>query len=137
MDSNSRQHDHHHNSSSNIRVAFFLNVGFTIFELIGGIYVNSVAIMSDALHDFGDSLSLGLSWYLEGKSKKGADLKFTFGYQRFSLLGALVNSIILIVGSVFIIIEGINRLRVSRAVKCGRNVVYSVNWSHCERLCRL
>jgi cobalt-zinc-cadmium efflux system protein len=67
--------------------------------------------MSDALHDFGDSLSLGLSWYLEGKSKKGADHKFTFGYQRFSLLGALVNSVILIIGSVFIIIEGIDRLR--------------------------
>ncbi|MFT6245887.1 MAG: cobalt-zinc-cadmium efflux system protein [Salibacteraceae bacterium] len=100
-----------HNSSNNIRVAFFLNVGFTIFEFIGGMYVNSVAIMSDALHDFGDSLSLELSWYIEGKSKKGADHKFTFGYQRFSLLGALVNSVILIIGSIFIIIEGIDRLR--------------------------
>jgi len=104
-------HHHHHNSSNNIRTAFFLNVAFTIFEFFGGIYVNSVAIMSDALHDLGDSLSLGLSWYLEGKSKKGADDKFTFGYQRFSLLGALLNSVILVIGSVIIVIEAIERLR--------------------------
>lgn len=103
-------HDHSHSSSNNIRTVFFLNAVFTIFELIGGIYVNSVAIMSDALHDFGDSLSLGLSWYLERKSKKRADHKFTFGYRRFSLLGALVNSVILIIGSIFIIIEGVERL---------------------------
>lgn len=105
-------HSHHdHKSSNNIRTAFFLNAAFTIFEFIGGIYVNSVAIMSDALHDLGDSLSLGLSWYLEGKSKKGADDKFTFGYQRFSLLGALLNSVILVVGSVIIVIEAIDRLQ--------------------------
>lgn len=109
MSSHSHSH-HHHSPTNNIRTAFFLNVAFTIFELIGGFYVNSVAIMSDALHDFGDSLSLGLSWYLEKKSQRGADKRFTFGYQRFSLLGALVNSIILIIGSVFIIIEGIDRL---------------------------
>lgn len=104
-------HDHsHHHHTSNIKVAFFLNLGFTIFELIGGIYVNSVAILSDALHDLGDSLALGLAWYLEKKSKKEATDTFTFGYQRFSLLGALINSIILIVGSIFVVKEAIERL---------------------------
>ena len=73
-------------------------------------YVNSVAILSDALHDFGDSLSLGLSWYLDKKSKKAADKNFTFGYQRFSLLSALINSIVLIIGSVFVIQEAVERL---------------------------
>ncbi len=102
-------HNHQH-STKNIKLAFFLNVGFTILEIIGGFLTNSVAILSDALHDLGDSLSLGLSWYLDKKSKKGATSDFTFGYRRFSLLGALINSIVLVVGSVFIISEGIERL---------------------------
>ncbi len=104
-------HDHaHHTSAKNIKAAFFLNLGFTILEIIGGFYVNSVSILSDALHDMGDSLSLGLSWYLHNKSSQKADAKFTFGYGRFSLLGALINSIILIVGSGFVVYEAVNRL---------------------------
>jgi len=104
-------HDHSHNvSAKNIKAAFFLNLGFTILEIIGGFYVNSVSILSDALHDMGDSLSLGLSWYLHNKSKQGADATFTFGYSRFSLLGALINSIILVVGSCFVVYEAISRL---------------------------
>lgn len=103
-------HGHHHHSAKNIQAAFFLNLAFTVAEVIGGFYVNSVSILSDALHDMGDSLSLGLSWYLHNKSKKGADAKFTFGYSRFSLLGALVNSIILMVGSGFVLYEAVKRL---------------------------
>lgn len=103
-------HDHsHHHSSKNLKVAFFLNLGFTIFELFGGLYVNSIAIISDAVHDLGDSLSLGLSWYLDVKSKKGATEKFSFGYPRFSLLGALINSLVLIGGSVYVIKEAVGR----------------------------
>ena len=108
---NHHGHDHSHNiSAKNIKAAFFLNLGFTIVEIIGGFFVNSVSIMSDALHDLGDSLSLGISWYLHNRSKKGADSKFTFGYSRFSLLGALINSIILITGSCFVVYEAIKRL---------------------------
>lgn len=103
-------HKHANRSIKNIRLAFFLNLGFTILEFVGGIYVNSVAIMSDALHDLGDSLSLGMSWYLEGQSKKRADKKFSFGYARLSLLGALINSVLLIGGSIYIISEAIQRL---------------------------
>ncbi|MCB9195425.1 MAG: cation transporter [Flavobacteriales bacterium] len=103
-------HDHHHHkSSSNLKIAFFLNVSFTIAEIVGGILVNSVAILSDAVHDLGDSLSLGLAWYLNNKSKQKADKKYSFGYARFSLLGALINSIVLIIGSVFVVREAIER----------------------------
>ncbi|MEQ9280745.1 MAG: cation diffusion facilitator family transporter [Balneola sp.] len=102
--------DHHHNQEGNIKIAFFLNLGFTILEFFGGLYVNSVAIISDALHDLGDSISLGLSWYLDHKSKKGANRKFTFGYTRFSLLGALINSLVLIAGSIFVINEAVARI---------------------------
>jgi cobalt-zinc-cadmium efflux system protein len=108
--SHSHSHDHHHTSAKNLKVAFFLNLGFAILEIIGGFFVNSVSILSDALHDFGDSLSLGISWYLHQRSKKEADNNFTFGYSRFSTLGALINSIILMAGSVFMIVEAVKRL---------------------------
>lgn len=101
---------HHHASGSNLKLAFFLNLGFTIIEIVGGFLTNSVAIISDALHDFGDSLSLGLSWYLQKKSTQKSDETYTFGYRRFSLLGALINSIVLIIGSTFIIVEAVKRI---------------------------
>ncbi len=104
-------HSHDHsNSNKNLKLAFFLNVGFTILELIGGYYVNSIAIISDAIHDLGDSLSLGTAWYLDNKSKQEANKEFSFGYARFSLLGALVNSLVLIGGSIYVIYEAIGRI---------------------------
>ena len=103
-------HHHHHTSGKNLKIAFFLNLGFTILEIVGGFYVNSVSILSDALHDLDDSLSLGISWYLDKRSRRQADNKYTFGYGRFSILGAHINIVILIAGSVYFISEAINRL---------------------------
>lgn len=104
-------HNHQHDQAGkNLKTAFFLNLAFTVFELIGGYYVNSIAIISDAIHDLGDSLSLGAAWYLDTKSKKGATKTFSFGYRRFSLLGALINSIVLIGGSVYVIKEAFGRI---------------------------
>lgn len=103
-------HHHEHDSNQNLKLAFFLNLGFTILEIVGGLWTNSVAILSDALHDFGDSLSLGISWYLNRKAGQAADKTYTFGYHRFSLLGALINSIVLIGGSTYIIYEAIGRI---------------------------
>jgi len=103
-------HNHDHSTTKNLKLAFWLNLGFSIFEIIGGIYVNSIAIISDAIHDLGDSLALGSAWYLEKKSKQGADSKFSFGYARYSLLGALINSVILILGSGFVIYAAVGRL---------------------------
>jgi cobalt-zinc-cadmium efflux system protein len=97
-------------SYKNIKVAFFLNFFFTIIEIIGGLYTNSLAILSDALHDLGDSFSLGLAWYFEKLSNKKRTKEFSYGFKRFSLLAALVNSVILILGSIFIIKEAIPRL---------------------------
>lgn len=87
-----------------------------IVELIGGLITNSTAILSDALHDFGDSLSLALGWYLEKVSNKKGDAKFSFGYRRFSLLSALINSVILLGGSIWILTEVIPRLMNPEAV---------------------
>ncbi|WP_420315824.1 cation diffusion facilitator family transporter [Ekhidna sp.] len=106
-------HTHHHHdnkSEGNIRVAFFLNLSFTIIEIIGGLWTNSIAILSDALHDFGDSLSLGVSWYFAKLSQKESNQKFSYGYTRFSVLGALINSVVLITGSIFIVVEAFPRL---------------------------
>lgn len=102
-------HDHDH-SEGNIKVAFFLNAGFAIIELIGGLLTNSLAILSDALHDLGDSLSLGLSWYFQKISKKGRTDTFSYGYKRFSLLAAIINSIILVTGSIIIVSRAIPKL---------------------------
>jgi len=104
-------HTHqHHDSSKRIGLAFFLNFSFTIIEFIGGWLTNSTAIMADAVHDLGDTLSIGLAWVLGKLSNKTADQYFTYGYRRFSLLGALINGTVLVIGSVWILWEAIPRL---------------------------
>ncbi len=103
-------HHHHHEDVKNIKTAFFLNLLFTVIEFAGGILTNSMAILSDAVHDLGDSFSLGLSWYFQKVAKRPRSRNFTYGYKRFSLLGAIVNSVILLVGSVLILLNSIPRL---------------------------
>lgn len=101
---------HHHAISSNLKVAFFLNLSFTIIEFIGGWFTNSMAILSDAIHDLGDTFAIGSSLFLENYSQKGRSKKYSFGYKRFSPLSALINSVILLAGSVIIIVEAVPRL---------------------------
>ena len=103
-------HSTNHDSSKRIAWAFFLNVGFTIIEFIGGWLTNSTAIMADAVHDLGDTLSIGLGWFLSKMSDKGADHRFSYGYRRLSLLGALVNGAILVAGSIWVLFEAVPRL---------------------------
>ena len=98
------------NSTKNIRTAFFLNLAFAFVELIGGIITNSVAILSDAVHDFGDSISLAIAWALQKKSNKAKDDKYSYGYKRFSLLSSVILSGILLVGSILILVEAIGRI---------------------------
>ena len=97
-------------TEKNILVAFLLNLAFSIVELIGGIFTNSVAIISDALHDFGDSISIGVSYFLEKKSKKRPDSSYTYGYARYSTLGAVITNTILIIGSILVIINAVGRI---------------------------
>lgn len=105
-------HNHHHETTSSQRIgwAFFLNLGFTIIEFIGGWLTNSTAIMADAVHDLGDSLSIGSAWVLNRLSGKKSDEHFTYGYRRFSLLGALINALVLVAGSTWVLSEAIPRL---------------------------
>ena len=103
-------HDQQYAATSAIRLAFLLNLSFTIVASAGGILTNSVAILSDAVHDFGDSLSLGLAWYLERYSQRKRDHRFSYGYRRFSLLGTVTTTAALVVGSAFVLAEAIPRL---------------------------
>lgn len=97
-------------TEKNILIAFILNLSFSIFEFFGGLFTNSVAILSDSIHDLGDALSIGISYFLEKKSKKKADSKYTYGYVRYSVLGGVITTTILLVGSILVIIGAIKRL---------------------------
>lgn len=103
-------HHHHETSGQRIGWAFFLNLCFTIIEFIGGLLTNSTAILADAVHDLGDSISIGMAWVLDKVSRKDATHTFTYGYQRLSLVGAFINAVVLSIGSVWILIEAIPRL---------------------------
>ena len=97
-------------TEKNILIAFLLNITFSIFELFGGIITNSVAILSDSVHDLGDAISIGISYFMEKKSKRKADNKYTYGYIRYSVLGGVITTTILLVGSILVIISAIKRL---------------------------
>jgi cobalt-zinc-cadmium efflux system protein len=106
-------HTHHQEggtSGNRIATAFFLNVRFTIIEFIGGWLTNSTAIMADAVHDLGDSLSIGSAWFLNRAGNKSADSVFTYGYRRLSLFGALINGLVLIAGSIWVLTQAVPRL---------------------------
>ena len=92
-------------TEKNILIAFILNLSFAIFEFFGGIFTGSVAIVSDAIHDVGDATSIGISYFLEKKSKKKPDEKYTYGYLRYSVIGSVITTLILLVGSVIVIIN--------------------------------
>lgn len=97
--------------TSNTKVAFFLNLAFTVLELVGGLISGSIAIIADSLHDFADSVALGLGWYFERKSEqKESNERYTYGYQRFSMLSALINALVLILGAIYIFYESIRRI---------------------------
>lgn len=93
-----------------ILVAFLLNLFFSVFEFIGGTVTGSVAVISDSLHDLGDAAGIGLSYFFERKSKKAPDEIYTYGYLRYSVLGSLMITAILIVGSVAVIYNAVKRL---------------------------
>lgn len=94
----------------NILIAFILNLGFSVFEFIGGLLTGSVAILSDAVHDVGDAASIGTSYFLERKSKKSPDGIYTYGYARYSVVGSVITTLILLFGSAFVIYSAVARI---------------------------
>ena len=121
--SNSRSHSHgvlghghehgvpsFERNAGGFRAAFYLNLVFTVVELVGGLLTNSVAILSDAVHDLGDSVSLLFSWNMERVSTRKRTERRTFGFKRYSVLGAVVSAAVLLAGSVFVMLEAVPRL---------------------------
>lgn len=113
-------------TQKNILIAFILNLGFSVFEIIGGFFTGSVAIISDALHDTGDALSIGISYFLEKKSRKHADEKYTYGYIRYSVLGGLITTAILLAGSVLVISNSIRKMLNPSEINADGMIVFAV-----------
>lgn len=90
--------------------AFFLNLSYAIVEFIAGGVFGSSAVLADSVHDLGDAVAIGVSAVLETISNREEDSRYTLGYKRFSLLGALVTAVILMTGSVFVILENITKI---------------------------
>ncbi len=101
---------HNHNPVKNIKTAFFLNFSFTLIEIVGGLLTNSTAILADAVHDLGDTFALGQAWYFENLTRKKGSIKYSYGYKRFSLLGALISTVLLLASSLYVLSEAIPRL---------------------------
>ena len=97
-------------SSQKMMIAFLLNSSFAIIEVIFGLSFNSSAVLADAVHDMGDALAIGLSTLLEKISNKKEDSRYTLGYKRYSLLGAILTSIILIIGSILVLWENVPKI---------------------------
>lgn len=97
-------------TEKNIFIAFILNLAFSLFEFIGGIFTCSIAIISDSIHDIGDAASIGISFILEKKSKKQPDEKYTYGYMRYSVVGGAITTLILLIGSAIVIYNAVMRI---------------------------
>ncbi|UCF09832.1 MAG: cation transporter [Candidatus Bipolaricaulota bacterium] len=115
----SGHHGHEHTPTRRIGVALGLNLTFTVIELVGGLLTNSVAVLSDAVHDLGDTISLVLAWRLTRLAERRGDETFSYGYRRFSLLSALVVSAVLIAGGVAVLTEAIPRMTSPRMPHVG------------------
>ena len=113
-------------SEKNILVAFLLNISFSILELLGGFFTGSIAIMSDSVHDLGDAISIGISYFLEKMSKKKPDKNHTYGYLKYSVIGSVITTVILLVGSSFVIYESIKRIITPVEVNYNGMIIFAI-----------
>ncbi len=113
-------------SEKNILIAFLLNFFFSVFEFFGGIFTGSVAILSDAVHDIGDAASIGVSYFLEKKSKKQPDETYTYGYARYSVIGSVLTTLILLFGSAVVIYNAVNRIFVPVEIDYNGMIVFAI-----------
>ena len=103
-------HHHHKEAGENLAFVFFMNLAFNIIVIAGGLATNSMAILSDCIHDLADTISIALAWFLERIAQKESSDKYSYGYQRFSILGAVIISVFVIIMALVILNEAIPRL---------------------------
>ena len=113
-------------TEKNIFFAFILNLAFSVFEFIGGVFTGSVAIISDAIHDIGDATSIGVAFFLEKKSKKQPDKKYTYGYARYSVIGSVLTTLILLLGSAMIIYNAVLRIISPTEINYNGMIVFAI-----------
>lgn len=110
----------------NILIAFLLNLSFAVFEFFGGVFTGSVAIMSDAIHDIGDAAGIGVSYFFEKKSKKHPDDTHTYGYARYSVIGSVIITLILLLGSAAVIYNAIVRIVQPTEIRYNEMIIFAV-----------
>ena len=113
-------------SEKNIFVAFILNLSFSILEFFGGLITGSVAIMSDSVHDLGDATSIGISYFLEKKSKKEPDDNYTYGYARYSVLGGVITNFVLLLGSVAVICNALSKIISPAPINYNGMIIFAI-----------
>ena len=109
-----------------ILFAFLLNLAFSVFEFVGGVFTGSVAILSDAIHDLGDAAGIGISYFLEKISKKQPDETHTYGYARYSVMGSVIITLMLLIGSVVVIGNAVGRLVEPVAINYDGMILFAV-----------
>ena len=104
-------HNHHKVNGRNLLISIVLNILITASQVIGGLISGSLALLSDALHNFSDVVSLVISWIANRLVKKKASLKRTFGFKRAEILAAFINAATLIIVAILLIIEAVERFK--------------------------
>ncbi|WP_407422482.1 cation diffusion facilitator family transporter [Methanobrevibacter sp.] len=119
-------HHHHKKAGKNLAFVFFMNLAFNIIVIAGGLATNSMAILADCIHDMSDTISIAIAWLLEKISQKDSSDSYSYGYQRFSILGAVITSIFVIIMAFVILSEAIPRLFNPEGVDAGGMLVVAI-----------
>lgn len=119
-------HHHHKKAGENLAFVFFMNLTFNIIVIVGGLATNSMAILADCIHDMSDTISIALAWTLEKVAQKDSTDKYSYGYQRFSILGAVIISIFVIIMAFVILQEAIPRLFEPESVDAGGMLLVAI-----------
>lgn len=119
-------HHHHKKAGQNLAFVFFMNLSFNIIVIIGGLATNSMAILADCIHDMSDTISIAFAWALEHVAQKDSTDKYSYGYQRFSILGAVIISVFVIIMAFVILSEAIPRLFAPEGVDAGGMLLVAI-----------
>ena len=120
------RHHHHKKAGENLAFVFFMNLVFNIIVILGGLATNSMAILTDCIHDLSDTISIALAWALEKVAQKDSSDKYSYGYQRFSILGAVIISVFVIIMAFVILSEAIPRLFSPEGVDAGGMLIVAI-----------
>lgn len=119
-------HHHHKKAGENLAFVFFMNLAFNIIVIVGGLATNSMAILADCIHDMADTISIAIAWILEHVSQRDSNDNYSYGYQRFSILGAVITSVFVIIMAFVILSEAIPRLFAPEGVDAGGMLLVAI-----------